>query len=153
MAKSEKTVIKEIIEGFLNNLGIKTGPQISIEEDEVKVVLDTSEEGGMLIGYHGENLEALQLLLGIALYKRLQKFVRVSADVGDYKKQRIDFLTSLALQAKERVIREQQESLLPNLKPWERRVVHLLFQSDEEVASESVGEGKERTLVIKPKKK
>ena len=40
---------------------------------------------------------------------------------------------------------------LPNLRSWERRVVHTFLQDDKEVTSESAGEGRERTLIIKPR--
>jgi len=103
----------------------------------------------MVIGYHGETLEAIQLILSLIISKKVESFVRVSLEVGDYRKNRTDWLETLALQAKERVLQEQKEVPLPNLKSWERRIVHTFLQNDKEVTSESVGEGKERTLVIK----
>ena len=72
-------------------------------------------------------------------------------EVGDYKKNRTEWLERLALDAKERAISENKEVYLSDLKSWERRVVHLLLQDDKEVISESSGEGKDRVLVIKPK--
>ena len=47
--------------------------------------------------------------------------------------------------------RQNEEEFLENLKSWERREIHLFLQEDKEVVSESVGEGKERTLVVKPR--
>jgi spoIIIJ-associated protein len=40
---------------------------------------------------------------------------------------------------------------LSSLKSWERRIIHLYLQEDDQVTSESSGEGKERVLIIKPK--
>ena len=85
------------------------------------------------------------------LAKKLGEFKRVSVEVGDYKKDRSDYLRSLAEQTKERALTEQREIFLPNLKSWERREVHLFLQEDPDVITESVGEGKERTLVVRPK--
>ena len=79
------------------------------------------------------------------------EFKRVSLEVGDYKKNRSEWLERLAADAKERAISENKEVYLSDLKSWERRVVHLLLQDDKEVVSESTGEGKDRILVIKPK--
>jgi spoIIIJ-associated protein len=60
-------------------------------------------------------------------------------------------LKTLAEQTRERVLNEQREVYLPNLKSWERREVHMYLTEDADVISESVGEGRERTLVVKPK--
>ena len=79
------------------------------------------------------------------------RFVRASIEVGDYKKNRTDWLETLAIQTKEKVLLDKKEVPLPNLRSWERRIVHVYFQEDPEVISESVGEGRDRTLVIKPR--
>jgi spoIIIJ-associated protein len=79
------------------------------------------------------------------------EFKRVSVEVGDYKKNRTEWLERLAMDAKERALTEGKEVYLSELKSWERRVVHLLLQDDKEVVSESSGEGKDRVLVVKPR--
>ncbi len=114
------------------------------------VVLNT-KDSGVVIGYHGEVLESLQLVLSLIISKKLGHFTRVSIDVGDYKKNRTEFLKNLAFQTKEKVLEEKREFSLSDLKSWERRVVHLTLQDDEDVVTESVGEGKDRALIIKPR--
>ncbi|MDP2649909.1 MAG: KH domain-containing protein [bacterium] len=151
--KKTEDIIKETAEAFFDSLGI--GKDFSLnfqegEEKEVEISLNT-EEGGIVIGYHGEVLEALQLVLSLILTKKLGGFVRVSLEVGGYKKNRTEFLNTLALQTKERVLAQNSEIPLLDLKSWERRIIHLILQNDKEVTSESVGEGKDRTLVVKPK--
>ena len=116
----------------------------------ISITLET-EDTGIIIGYHGETLEALQLILALLLAKQTGEFKRVSIEVGDYKKNRTEWLERLAIDAKERALSEGKEVYLSDLKSWERRVVHLLLQDDKEVVSESSGEGKDRVLVIKPK--
>jgi spoIIIJ-associated protein len=105
----------------------------------------------MIIGYHGEILESLQLILSLMIAKKLGKFIRVSIEVDGYKKNRIAYLEKLAQQTKEKTLAEGREQVLTSLKSWERRVIHLFLQNDEEVTSESSGEGRERVLVVKPK--
>lgn len=143
--KIEKTV-KELFD----LLSINDPFEISEEEDTINIVLNTSESG-IIIGRHGDTLESLQLILSLCLAKEVGEFKRVSLEVGDYKKNREDYLKSLAIQTKDRVVSEGREISLPNLKPWERRVVHMQFQDDDEVVSESLGEGRDRTLTIRPK--
>jgi len=143
--KTEKTIKK-----FFVSLGIDADFDLVEDEEAIGVTLET-EDTGIIIGYHGETLEALQLVLSLLIAKERGEFKRVSLEVGDYKKNRSEWLERLALDAKERALSENKEVYLSELKAWERRVVHLLLQDDKEVVSESTGEGKDRVLVIKPK--
>ena len=110
-----------------------------------------TKDTGIVIGYHGEVLESLQLVLSLAIAKKLGRFVRVSIEVDGYKKNRTEYLHNLALQVKEKVLSENKEQVLSSLKSWERRIIHLYLQNDDQVTSESEGEGKDRVLVIKPR--
>jgi len=143
--KTEKTIKK-----FFDSLGIDTSFSVLEDEETIGVTLET-EDTGIIIGYHGETLEALQLVLSLLIAKERGEFKRVSLEVGDYKKNRSEWLERLAVDAKERALSENKEVYLSELKSWERRVIHLLLQDDKEVVSESTGEGKDRVLVIKPK--
>ncbi len=149
MAKANKKQEK-LIKDFFVSLGINAEIEIKEDEEAISITMET-EDTGMIIGYHGETLEALQLVLSLVLAKANGEFKRVSIEVGDYKKNRTEWLERLALDAKERALSEGREVYLSELKSWERRVVHLLLQDDKEVTSESSGEGKDRVLVIKPK--
>lgn len=143
--KTQKTIKK-----FFDSLGIDSKFKISEDEEIISVSMET-EDTGIIIGYHGETLEALQIVLSLILAKETGEFKRVSIEVGDYKKNREEWLEKLALDAKEKALFGGKEVVLTDLKAWERRVVHMLFQNDEEVVSESSGEGRDRVLVIKPK--
>lgn len=142
--------IEKVIKKFFTSLNIDAKFEVSEDEETIGVTLET-EDTGIIIGYHGETLEALQLVLSLLLAKEQGAFKRVSLEVGDYKKNRSEWLERLAQDAKDRALSENKEVYLSELKSWERRVIHLLLQDDKEVASESTGEGKDRVLVIKPK--
>lgn len=149
MAKTSKN-LEKTIKNFFSQLGVSAEIEVSEDDEAISVSLKT-EDTGMLIGYHGETLEALQLVLSLLLAKESGEFKRVSLEIGDYKKNRTEWLERLALDAKERAVSSGKEVYLSDLKSWERRVVHLFLQDDKEVSSESSGEGKDRVLVIKPK--
>lgn len=153
MEKKEKKIIHDTTEKLLKLLDIEATFEIVGKEDDegVDIVLDT-KDSGIVIGYHGEILEALQLVLSLCVSKEIGRFIRISIEVGDYKKNRTDWLRNVALTTKEKVIDQHQEIAIPNLKSWERRIVHLLLQNDEEVISASQGEGRDRVLVVSPKK-
>jgi len=147
---NEQQIIKEVTDKLLAQLEVSGSANVVVNEDLADIILET-EESGLIIGYHGEILEAMQLLISLIASKQIGRFVRVSVEVGDYKKNRIEYLERLALQTKERVLEGGRAHTLSSLKSWERRIVHLVLQDDEEVTSESLGEGKERVLVIKPR--
>ena len=150
ITKKDEKVAQEIIEDLLQRLQISGAVTLTATEGAIDAVLET-EESGIVIGYHGEALEALQLIFSLMVSKKIGHFVRVNLEVGDYKKNRSEYLERLAMQTKERVLAENKEHILPSLKSWERRVVHMILQNDEEVVSESMGEGKDRVLVVKPR--
>lgn len=149
MAENKETT-KKLIQELFDNLGIKDSFEVTDSEESIDVVI-SSEDPGLIIGHHGDTLESIQLVLSLMLAKKLGEFKRVNVEVGDYKKNRSDYLKNLAAQTKDRALSEGQEIFLPNLKSWERREVHMYLSEDPDVISESVGEGKDRTLVVKPK--
>ena len=149
MAKENKK-LEKLIKAFFVSLGIEASMEIAETEEAISITLET-EDTGIIIGYHGETLEALQLVLSLILAKENGEFKRVSVEAGDYKKNRTEWLERLAVDTKERALADGKEVYLSDLKSWERRVVHVFLQDDKEVVSESSGEGKDRVLVIKPR--
>lgn len=156
MDKKELKTIKEITEKLLKLVDVEGTFEIletkSTEEESLEIVLNTKDTG-VVIGYHGDTLEGLQLVLSLCVARALGRFVRISIDVGDYKKNRTEFLKTLAVETKARVLAEGKEIVVPELKSWERRIVHLILEKDGEVMSESQGEGRDRALVVSPKVK
>ncbi len=147
--KKEK-IVKEKSRELLDQLGISAELTVTETDGAVGVVIETAD-AGILIGYHGETLNALALVLSLLVSQELGEFTRVNVDVGDYRKQREEKLQELAKNIKEQVLRQKQEVPIPNLTAGERRIIHLFFQDDQEVVSESQGEGETRQLIIKPR--
>lgn len=150
LTQKEIKQVEELVEKLLSLLEIEGTFEVHAEEDHLDISLETKDTG-MVIGYHGEGLDSLQLIFNLIISKKIGRFIRTSIEVDGYKKNRTEYLEKLADQTKEKVIGEGKEQILYSLKPWERRIIHLYLQNDEQVTSESSGEGKERVLVIKPK--
>ena len=150
MAKEEIKIIEETTKELLDLVGVKGDFKVAENGEGFDIVLET-EESGIVIGRHGDTLEGLQLVLSLCVSKKLGEFKRISLEVGDYKKNRTDWLNVLAKETKERVLAQGAEIAIPELKAWERRVVHLLLENDEKVISESRGEGRDRVLVVRPR--
>jgi spoIIIJ-associated protein len=148
MAKKVQSLITTLTEDLLGKLTI-VGTVTTTESDgAVKVTID-SEERGILIGRHGSSLEAIQILLGQLVYKKLGTWVRIVVTVGDYRERREEQLKEMATSAVERVTSTHEPVVFAYLTPAERRTIHLLLAEHPEVVSESEGEGRERRLVIK----
>lgn len=150
MDKKQSKIVQDTTKELLKLLDIQGDFEIKETEEAIEINLNT-EDSGIVIGYHGDTLESLQLILSLCIARKLGEFKRVSVEVGEYKKKREEWLRNLAAETKDRVLSENKEIYLSDLKSWERRVVHIILQNDQEVISESIGEGKDRVLVVKPK--
>lgn len=147
---SEKT-IEEITKELIKNLKVDATISVTKVEDNFKVQLDTPDTG-LLIGYHGEVINSLQLLLGVIAYRKLGEWVRIMVDVGDYREKREEVIRKMALDKAEEVVVKGESITLPYLSPLERRIVHMAISENQSVTSYSEGEGKERRVIIAPRK-
>lgn len=150
---NEVKVIKKEAESFLVKLGIDAEIQVSQNEDLFEINMKPKEEetSGILIGYHGETLQALQLILAILVSKKIGHFARLVLNVGDYREKREEKLREMAVDAARRAKETKQEVVLGNLASWQRRIVHMTLSEDKDVVTESQGEEPDRQLVIKPR--
>ena len=73
----KQQVIKETAEKLLPQLGLTGSVSVEMQEDIAQVMVET-EEGGMLIGYHGETLESFQTIVSLIASRTLGEFVRVN---------------------------------------------------------------------------
>ncbi len=143
--------VKQIAEELLSKLDIVGTVAVDVDETGAYRVQIDTEETGLLIGFHGRTLESFQILLSIMVSKKLAQWVKTYVNVGDYRQKREEALMIIAQRAAERVLLLGRPVEISHLSPSERRVVHLTLSSDERVETESVGEGMNRTLIVKPK--
>ncbi len=143
-------VLGEVTEELLGKLGITAGVEVTKDEDVYKITLET-EESGLLIGYHGETLSSLQVILGQLVFKRLGTWIRVVVEVGDYRAKREEQLRAMAESYAQQAVSSGTPVYLPYLPPIERRIVHMALADNPQVVSESEGEGRQRRVVVKPR--
>jgi len=152
MKKTEEMIKKTA--GELLQL-LETGKvKTSLEKDEdgvFRLVID-AKDSGILIGYHGENIDALQLMLGLIVYKKLGSWQRVVVDIGDWRQKREEQLKRIALSAAQKVKFSKEQVIIPYLNAAERRVVHLALAEHPNIETRSDGEGRERKLIVELKK-
>ena len=149
--KDPEKILKEIIEELLELLEIKPEKlEISQKEDYFTVDMQASDSAA-LIGYHGDNLSALQLIIRLIAYNKTGQWLRVVLNVNDWREQRQDYLQKMASNLAQKVKFSGQEAQLPLLSPGERRIIHMYLSDHPGVETFSEGEGRDRRLVIKPK--
>ena len=143
--------VKQLSEELLSKLEVEGSVSVDMDETGAyQVHIDTAETG-LLIGYHGKTLESFQIVLGIAVSRKLGSWVKVYVNVGDYREKREEALMYMAQRAAERAVESGRAVELTRLTPSERRVIHLTLSGDGRVTTESTGEGDNRILVVKPK--
>lgn len=146
---------RERVERFLTEvcMAMDVDVQMVFTEDGEYLHLDvTGPEAGILIGHHGQTLDAMQYLVNLVAAKVPDEERRVILDVEGYRKRREETLTRLATRLADRVKRHGEPMVLEPMNAHERRVIHLALQDDPLVATASEGEEPFRRVVIQPKR-
>lgn len=143
------TKAKEFLSSVLAKMGINTIIQSEMDEEEDTLYLSINLDNiGVLIGKHGQTLDALQYLTSIVANKGSEKYIRVILDINDYRAKRKKTLERLADKMAKKVISRKQKVELEPMNPYERRIIHAHLQSYEEIETFSEGEGMTRHLII-----
>ena len=144
--------LTEILDNILGLLLLEGSYEIEEEDEGFQVSIDT-KDAGRLIGARGESLEGLQLLVNQLVSRKIEEgnFKRVILDVSGWRKQKEDELKALAGSLGKQVLESGKEMELEPMSSWQRRVIHMVIQEMAGLASESMGEGRDRHIVIKLK--
>ncbi len=141
---------KKYLEDLLSFFGLNTDVHASNSEDEViELQVPSTHLNGFLIGQRGETMHALQFMVSSALKSNGYEITRVNVDVAEYKLQRAGRLSQKAEEWIQSVKSSGEEMHLQPMNAADRRVIHKLA-GEHSVVTESVGEGRERHIVIKP---
>lgn len=133
-------------------LGSKAEVDVVEKEDSFSVNLKAEEETGLLIGRHGETINSIQAILALSLREELEE-KKIFVNVGDWREKQEEKLNEMAEQIYQRVIDTGEPQPIYNLTPSQRRIIHLALSEKKDVETESTGEGENRYLLVKPKKK
>jgi spoIIIJ-associated protein len=125
--------------------------QAASADEEPPWVLDVrGRDLGVLIGRHGETLNALQFITRLVCSRKLQRRANIVVDVEGYKNRRESTLRRMARQMAERAIRQGRTITLDPMPPNERRIIHITLRDDQNVETESIGMGDQRRITIIP---
>jgi len=150
--KKELDVIKKTAQELLKKMGVEAEVEVrkGKEDEAIQVQLDSKEDSALLVGLHGNNLAAFQLILGIITANKLGEWSRLIVDIDGYRQKRQAELEEMARRALEQVGINNQPVTITGLTSWERRTIHLFLKDEKGVETYSEGEGRSRQLVISP---
>ncbi len=146
--------IKKIIERLLDMAGFQWDEVeiINNEENQENSVFNikTSTDSKFLIGQYGINLQALQHIVRLLIKREVKEKINFILDVNSYKQEKNFAIIQKARLAAEQAIKDNKSVVLSPMNAYERRVVHLELNKNEKVTTESLGEGEERKVIVKP---
>lgn len=137
------------LKAILNNLGCENIEIKAAVRENGALIIINGEGLGVVIGHRGETLDSLQHLVSLAA-NNSGGYFKVTLNIGDYREKREQTLVSLAGKVAEQVKRNSRNRALEPMSAYERRIIHTAVQEIEGVCSASIGEGKNRRVVIFP---
>ncbi len=147
--KDHEQASRAVIEELIQALGIDVTVESYFDDDELWMVIK-GESLSWLIGHHGRTLDALQVLVGAIVNKRMKAPVRVTIDVEGYRAQRKQEVRALAETTIDEALAHQEAIALRPMSAMERKTVHMTAGQHEDVTSMSEGVDPERYVVITP---
>jgi spoIIIJ-associated protein len=140
----------DFIDELLSQMGIDAVAEPNARGDHmyVDIVDGPDEDMALLIGKHGQTLEAIQELTRMVVGRKLDERVRVIVDVQDYRKRRESKLEERAVELARHVLETGEEEELEPMNSFERKLVHDAAAGVPGVGSVSRGEEPNRYVVI-----
>lgn len=141
---------EEYLRSILQAMGLSEVTVSSTTHENIIQVRLSGDVAGVAIGRHGETLDALQYLTGLAANRGEGDYVRVVLDSGNYRDKRRATLEQLARRLANNALRTGRSTTLEPMNPYERRIIHSAISQIEGVTSASTGEEPNRCVVISP---
>ena len=147
-AESAREALSELLTrmGLAAQVGVRGGAEESITLDV------TGRDLGLLIGWRGESLRALQTVTNMVVSRRVGQDRRVIVDVERYRQRREHTVKEIAYRAARQVKATGDPITLDAMQPFERRAIHLALEEDPDVTTLSVGQEPERRVVVEPRR-
>jgi spoIIIJ-associated protein len=144
-----REILRELVEQVVDGLGLDAGVHV----EEAEGVLTGRVEGedvGLLIGRHGQTIDAAQHLAQRIVFHGGSAEARVVIDADGYRERREQALRTVALDAAEDALSSGEPVGLDPMPASERRIVHEFLRDRDDVSTHSEGEEPERRLVVEP---
>ena len=142
--------VREVVERILEGIGVHA--RIELEEDEETLTATfVGRELGLVIGKHGQTIDAIQYLANAIVWRnRSDERKPVVVDAAGYRARRQSSLDALATRSAEQAVSSGQPVELEPMTAVERKVVHVCLQEHPGVTTRSEGTEPNRFVVIDP---
>ena len=141
--------VRVVLERIVGELELEA--EVAVEEDEGEIRAEVEgEEVGLLIGRHGQTIDAVQLLCYQTAFRGRPDRKRVSVDAAGYRRRQGENLRRQADVAAEDAIRDARAVEMEPMGPTERRVVHEHLRDRPELETYSEGDEPHRFVVVAP---
>ncbi len=149
---SELADVIEFAENYIKNvckaLGLEPSVKTFYRDELIKILIET-DHNSLLIGKNGATLQSLNELTKLAVNSKYKKKYRILLDIGEYKDKKYSRVISIAKRTAREVLKTHMDVKLDPMTPDERKKVHNALASYKNLKTESVGDGKDRAIVVK----
>ena len=141
---------RDLVERIVDGIGVSA--RVDIQEDEETITVTcTGPDLGMLIGRHGQTIDAIQYLANAAMYRaHADDRKEVVVDAAGYRARRRASLEALAVRSAERAVSNGEPVELDPMTAVERKVVHVRLKEYAGVTTTSEGTEPNRYVVVAP---
>ena len=143
VSSAPDTILREL----LNRMGIDAEVESDFVDGSTHLNIHT-DSPALLIGKHGQTLDAIERLLNCIVNKASLVKRRVFVDTEGYRERREERLVEMAHQMAEQVKYTHREVVLAPMSPRDRRIIHVALKEDDVISTYSQGEGDMRRVVI-----
>jgi spoIIIJ-associated protein len=142
-------LVRELLMHVVDALGIEAGVEV---EEDAGIVTGTVAGGdiGLLIGRHGQTIDAIQYLANAIVHRRAEEPAEIVIDAEGYRERRRRALCGVAERAAADVLRSGRPVALEPMTSVERKIVHLHLKEVAGVATGSEGLEPNRHVVVLP---
>ena len=148
---AEAAHVRELLERIRSEIGARCSVQITESDDELLAVC-TGRELAVLIGHHGQTIDAIQYLLNAIVFRGRDERKPIVVDASGYRARRRAALEAIAQRSAERASATGERVELEPMSAVERKVVHEYLKEDPEVETASEGTEPNRCVVIFPRR-
>ena len=142
----------DFVNKLISNLGINATALLYSCSDGTRRITIEGDDASILIGHHGDTLDALQYLSNLASAKKNaegeKNHSRVTIDIEGYRAKREETLRALARKKAAQALKNNRSVMLEPMTPYERRIIHSEIQAIEGVSTNSIGADNNRKIVI-----
>ena len=142
--------VKAFLTPIFNEFNTKINMSYDVNADTNMFVLNISgDKMGVVIGKHGQTLDAIQHLTNIVVNNGKSSRVKIRIDSENYRDKRNKTLESLAKSVANTVRKTHKDYALEPMSSYERRIIHSVLQKEKNIETTSIGSDKERHVVVK----